>query len=105
MELDAESGSRLDTSPFDIDGDGDFTISDFVQIYDSDGDGDVDDDDGYVPTSGVRKKDMGIIKTPGVVVCEDGKECKYTSGTSGNLDMIKESSGSPTGRQSWNQIK
>ncbi len=105
MELDAQSGSRLDTSPFDIDDDGKFTITDYLQIYDFDKDGDVDNDDGFVPTSGMRNKGMGIIKTPGVVICENGNECKYTSGTSGSLDMVLESSDNPTGRQSWLQIK
>ena len=105
MELDAESGSRLDSSPFDINGDGDFTIDDFIAIADTNNDGNIDGQDEQIPTSGVRKKNMGIIKTPGVVVCEDGKECKYTSGTSGELDMIKESTDNPTGRQSWLQIK
>ncbi len=105
MELDAESGARLDSSPFDINGDGDFTIEDFVEIFDTNNDGTIDTDDGEIPTSGIRKKDMGIIKTPGVVVCEDGTECKYTSGTSGKLDMVKESTDNPTGRQSWLQIR
>jgi len=104
MELDAVSGSRLDTSPFDINNDGVIDIDDLVQMYDVDGDGNIDIND-EIPTSGIRKEGLGIIKTPGVVICEDGTECKYSSGSSGNLDMIKESSGSPTGRQSWRQLR
>jgi type IV pilus assembly protein PilY1 len=104
MEVDALNGSRLDTTPFDINNDGVFDINDLVQMYDVDGDGDIDIND-EIPTSGIRKDGLGIIKTPGVVVCEDGTECKYSSGSSGNLDMIKESSGSPTGRQSWRQLR
>jgi type IV pilus assembly protein PilY1 len=105
MEIDALNGSRLDTTPFDINNDGVFDVNDFVQIYDTDGDGDIDVDDAELPVSGIRKPDLGIIKTPGVVTCADGAECKYTSGSSGNLDMVLESSGSPTGRQSWRQLR
>ena len=72
--------------------------------YDTNGDGNIDALDN-IPTSGIRKDGLGIIKTPGVVICDDGTECKYSSGSSGNLDMIKESSGSPTGRQSWRQLR
>ncbi len=104
MELDAITGSRLASSPFDVNGDGVFDTSDYVEIYDADGDGDVDSDDS-TPVSGLRRHDLGIIKTPGVVICDDGTECKYTSGSSGSLDMIKESSSNPTGRRSWWQIK
>ena len=77
---------------------------DLVAIYDTNGDGNIDALDN-IPTSGIRKDGLGIIKTPGVVICDDGTECKYSSGSSGNLDMIKESSGSPTGRQSWRQLR
>jgi len=105
MELDAVNGSRLDSTPFDINNDGVFDVDDYVQIYDTDGDGDVDLDDAYLPVSGIRKPDLGIIKTPGVVTCDNGAECKYTSGSSGNLDMVRESSDSPTGRQSWRQLR
>jgi len=105
MELDAVNGSRLSTSPLDVNGDGVIDDSDYVRIYDTDGDGDIDADDDYLPISGLRRHGLGIIKTPGVVICDSGTECKYTSGSSGNLDMIKESSGSPTGRQSWRQLR
>lgn len=104
MELDAVNGSRLDTSPFDINNDGVIDLLDLVAIYDTNGDGNIDALDN-IPTSGIRKDGLGIIKTPGVVICDDGTECKYSSGSSGNLDMIKESSGSPTGRQSWRQLR
>ena len=105
MEIDALNGSRLDTTPFDINNDGVFDVNDLVRIYDTDNDGDIDVDDAELPVSGIRKPDLGIIKTPGVVTCADGTECKYTSGSSGNLDMVLESSGSPTGRQSWRQLR
>ena len=105
MELDAVNGSRLDNSPFDVNNDGVFDVDDYVQIYDTDNDGDIDEADAHLPVSGIRKAGLGIIKTPGVVTCDNGAECKYTSGSSGNLDMVRESSNSPTGRQSWRQLR
>lgn len=105
MELDSINGSRLATSPFDVNGDGHIDESDYVAIYDTDEDGVVDSDDANTPTSGIRTPGLGIIKTPGVVIGDDGKEYKYTSGSSGNLNVLTESSGSPTGRQSWRQLR
>lgn len=104
MELDAVNGSRLASSPFDVNGDGVIDVNDLVSIYDLNNDGSIDILDATA-VSGIRKHGLGIIKTPGVVICDDGTECKYSSGSSGNLDMIKESSGSPTGRQSWRQLR
>lgn len=104
MELDAVNGRRLSTSPFDINGDGKFDTADLIQSYDTNKDGVIDSNDN-VEVSGIRKHDIGIIKTPGIVTTEDGTEMKYVSGSSGNLDNIKESSGDPTGRQSWRQLR
>ena len=104
MELDAVNGRRLTTSPFDINEDGKFDSADLMQSYDTNNDGVIDSNDN-VEVSGIRKHDIGIIKTPGVVTTEDGTEMKYVSGSSGNLDTIKESSGDPTGRQSWRQLR
>jgi type IV pilus assembly protein PilY1 len=106
MEMDAVNGNRLDSSPFDINEDGNFDEQDILAIYDTNGDGTINGDDSYVNNgvSGIRKHDIGIIKTPGVI--DTGpNEVKYVSGSSGALDMIRESSGDPTGRQSWRQIK
>lgn len=104
MELDAVNGKRLDGSPFDVNNDGNIDLADLVHIYDTNGDGIIDASDD-IAVSGIRKKNLGIIKTPSVVTCEDGTECKYLSGSSGQLDMVKESSGAPTGRQSWRQLR
>lgn len=98
MELDAVSGSRLATSPFDVDGDGDFDEDDYVAFTDASGTTDV-------PVSGIRRHGLGIIKTPGVITCADGTECKYVSGTKGGLEMITESANNPTGRQAWRQLR
>jgi len=105
MELDAVTGGRLDTAPFDINGDGKFTLDDYVQIYDTNNDGNVDGGDDKLAPSGIQDDDQGIIKGAGVITCEDGTECKYTSGSSGEKKLVKESSDDPTGRQSWRQIR
>jgi len=104
MELDAVNGQRLTTSPFDINEDGSFDSADLIQTFDTNGDGVIDAKDN-VEVSGIRKHDIGIIKTPGVVTTGDGNEMKYVSGSSGNLDNITESSGDPIGRQSWRQLR
>jgi type IV pilus assembly protein PilY1 len=104
MELDAVYGNRLDQSPFDVNEDGNFDISDFLVTLDTDGDGDVDGDD-EVPVSGIRKHDVGIIKTPGVISTGNDTEVKYVSGSSGNLEIFFESAGDPSGRQSWRQLR
>ena len=102
MEMDSETGSRLTISPFDLNDDGAFSDGDYVR-YDSDGDGDIDEDDDSVPVSG-KKSTVGIIKTPGIISTGDD-ELKYTSGSSGNVEVTSESSGDSLGRQSWIQIK
>ncbi len=102
MELDALNGARLSESPFDLDDDGAINTNDYVQ-YDSDGDGDIDADDEWVPVSG-KESTVGIIKTPGVISTGDD-EVKYTSGSSGNIEVTTESSGDSLGRQSWIQIR
>lgn len=105
MEMDAINGARLDQSPIDIDGDGKIDEADMIAYYDSNGDGVIDDSDTQVGISGVRKQDIGIMKTPGVVSADNNTEIKYVSGSSGSLDLFKESSGDPSGRQSWRQLK
>jgi len=104
MELDAVSGRRLETSPFDVNEDGVFDLSDYLYTFDTDGDGDVDADDKVV-VSGIRNRNIGITKTPGVITTGGGTEVKYVSGSSGQLDVYFESSGDPVGRQSWRQLR
>ena len=93
MELDAYHGSRLNTSPFDLDGDGEFTESDYVSV-----------DGGKLPVSG-KKSNVGIINKPGVGT-SDGKEIKYTAGTQGTVETVTESQGQNTSiRNSWRQVR
>jgi type IV pilus assembly protein PilY1 len=103
MELDAVNGARLDKSPFDVNGDGVFDDADLIAALDTDGDGDVDSDDDEVPVSG-KKSTIGIIKTPSVISAGH-VEYKYTSGSSGGLEVTTESGGSDGGRQAWRQLQ
>lgn len=97
MELDAISGSRLTVeSPFDVNEDGEIDSSDFIEV-------EIDGETIVIPVSGVES-DVGIIKTPGIVE-GDGKEFKYASGSTGDLQVITESSSRVSGRLSWRQIK
>ncbi len=92
MELDAYHGSRLNTSPFDLDDDGMFSESDYVSI-----------DGEKLPVSG-KKSNVGIINKPGVGVTEE-KEVKYTAGTQGIIETVVESQGLPSSiRNSWRQV-
>jgi type IV pilus assembly protein PilY1 len=97
MELDAQQGSRMSASPFDINNDGLFTIDDFIPITLADG------TRVEVPVSG-RQSREGIIKTPSVITAGE-REYKFASGTSGNIDRIVENAGDAGGRQSWRQIR
>lgn len=97
MEMDAQSGSRLDVSPFDLNDDGVIDERDWVEITHDDGTTE------KVPVTG-KKSEVGIIKKPGVI-SKDENELKYTSGSSGEIEVTLESSGDALGRQSWIQLK
>jgi type IV pilus assembly protein PilY1 len=108
MEMDALSGARLETAPFDMNRDGLFT--------------DADNRSG-VPVSG-RQSEVGITQTGGILdyagdpavpgggnVGPNGMEFKYLSGSSedaagSNLQIVTENPGPGSrGRQSWRQVK
>jgi len=101
MELDVPSGARLAFSPFDLDGNGLFSSTDYVNAGDLDGDG----NDDYVPVSGKKSK-VGIISSPSISNAAGGEqEFKYTSGSTGTIEMTVENPGpSFHGRQSWRQL-
>ena len=104
MELDAVTGSRLtEESPFDLNDDTNFDQQDFIQITNPDGTTEL------VAVSG-KLSDVGIIKTPGVLQTDDPNadndyEFKYASGTSGGIEVLRESSGLDRGRLSWRQLR
>lgn len=95
MELNSLTGSRLDVTPFDLNNDGLFTLEDYV---DTDGDGIKD-----TLVSGIKFDEL--IPTPGILP-DAVKEYKYTSDSSGNLDVTVENPGPRNiGRQSWGQLR
>ncbi len=97
MELNADSGSRLPTSPFDVNGDGLIDSNDFVNYSNED-----------TIISGVKSR-SGIVAKPGILNnpssnIGDPDEYKYFSGTSGNVDVVSESADkNKRKRQSWRQ--
>ncbi len=104
MELDYISGGRLDYTPFDFDGDGEFDADDYVNVpFDVNNDGLVDGDD-LVAVSG-KESTVGIIQTPTIIDAGD-REFKYASGTkNAGIDVTVENpSGGEGGRQSWQQL-
>lgn len=92
MELDAQTGSRLSFSPFDLNRDRQFNHADFGRFGDE-----------AMPVSG-RQSREGIIKTPGVITAGE-LEFKYASGTTGGIDTTVENSAGAGGRQSWRQVQ
>ncbi|HKT32141.1 MAG TPA: PilC/PilY family type IV pilus protein [Gammaproteobacteria bacterium] len=100
MELNALTGSRLMTSPFDMNGDGHFTSGDFVTVTVTVG--------GVsqtltVPVSG-QQSTVGIIQTP-AIISASSVEYKFASGSTGQILSVVESPAAGGGRQSWVQLQ
>lgn len=110
MELDLRTGARLQYSPFDTNDDGFFNEEDWICIEncERDGDGNLIDPDNAVliPASG-KKSQVGIIPTPSIAAEAGGqREFKYTSGSSGDIEVTIENPGPGfEGRQSWRQLE
>lgn len=96
MEMDSVTGSRLPFSPFDLNGDQQFSAADYVEVT-------IDGQVVRVPVSG-KKSNEGVIKTPGIVGAGD-LEYKYTSGTTGGIEVTVEPGNTGSGRQSWRQLQ
>ncbi|HSW13322.1 MAG TPA: PilC/PilY family type IV pilus protein [Solimonas sp.] len=94
MEIDALSGSRLESTPFDLNRDTAFNSDDQV-IYNGE----------RVPVSGRLSKE-GIIKTP-AIISAGAFEIKLASGTTGGIDTTIEPGrgGVGGGRLSWRQMQ
>jgi type IV pilus assembly protein PilY1 len=92
MELGSTSGQRLGSALWDINGDGKINSNDLVTSGGS-----------SVAPSGKQSK-VGIIETPGIISAGT-QEYKYTSGSTGNLEVTLESAGVSTGRKAWRQLR
>ena len=94
MELNAVKGQRLSNSqpPWDITGDGIINSQDLVAYSSTN-----------VSPSG-KKSTVGIIKTP-AVISAGTLEYKYTSGSSGQLEVVTEAGGVASGRRAWRQLR
>ncbi|MCC6296050.1 MAG: hypothetical protein IT469_05020 [Pseudomonadales bacterium] len=96
MEMDSVTGSRLPFSPFDLNNDQRINGDDHVEVT-------IDGQVVLVPVSG-KKSNEGVIKTPGIVGAGD-LEYKYTSGTTGGIEVTVEPGNTGSGRQSWRQLQ
>lgn len=96
MEFDPMSGNRLSESVFDLNGDGQFSSADYVSIT-------VGGQTVQVPANGIRSTE-GMIRSP-TIISGGGKEYKISSGTTGNVLVVKEKGSSNRARASWRQIR
>ena len=101
MELNAISGARLESSPFDLNNDGLFNELDLIDF----GDG------GKHPSGGLLKLDGGIPTQPAIAddpdSCESGQctEKKFIGTSNATIEVITESSGPATQRrQNWREV-
>jgi len=103
MQVDAFDGSRLDESPFDLNGDGIFDNSDRVSYDD-----DADPNTANVETSGSGRRIEGGAPTGAPAILNDsvrGSNINYTDTTSDTDTARGNAFGRSVGRQSWRQIK
>lgn len=94
MEIDALSGRRLSTTPFDLNRDTAFDENDYATL------------NGQKVVVGGRRSKEGIIKTP-AIISAGTFEIKLASGTTGGIDTTIEPPGGsiPGGRLSWRQLQ
>ncbi len=92
MELDAQTGGRLNYSVFDLNDDGLFNENDYMTLPDGT----------RVPVSGIGEDD--VIDTPTIIGAGE-VEYKYASGSSGNVHVTSELGDNQAARQSWRQIQ
>ena len=100
MEVDAFSGGRLDYAVFDVNTDGQYDDSDWIDVPLPDG------TTIRVPPSAIAP-DVNIIKTPAVItgVGPNDDEVKIVSGSGGQLTRISERGSTALGRLSWRQMR
>jgi type IV pilus assembly protein PilY1 len=97
MELDARTGSRLGTSPFDLNDDDTFDDNDKVTVI-------IDGSEESVAISGLQSTE-GILPSP-TILNSGTTEIKYNSGSRGGVFITMENPGpSAVGRQAWRQFQ
>lgn len=97
MELNAQNGSRLETSPFDLNDDDEFTDADKVTAT-------INGEQKQVAVSGLQST-QGILPSP-TVLSSGATEMKYNSGSAGGIFVTTEDPGqSARGRQAWRQFQ
>jgi type IV pilus assembly protein PilY1 len=86
MDMDPVSGSRLSFSPFDLNGDSNFSSADFVSYGGK-----------IIAVSGLGST-IGIVPQPTVIQgpAGGGMEIKVLSGSSGGLQTVLENAPEPT---------
>ncbi|MCP1726274.1 type IV pilus assembly protein PilY1 [Natronospira proteinivora] len=95
MEIDAFSGGRLDFSPFDLSGDGEFGEDSYVEV-------EIDGEMVRVPISGIRSE-VGIPTTP-AIISAGHEEFKMMMGSEAAMQALPPEKGDDSlGRQSWRQ--
>jgi type IV pilus assembly protein PilY1 len=99
MDMDPVTGSRLTFSPFDINGDSNFSSGDYVTFGGR-----------TIPVTGLGST-IGIVPQPTVIAAQTGKEVKVLSGSSGGLMSVLENapggpvSGARAGRRiTWREL-
>jgi len=100
MEIDALTGSRPASTPFDVNNDSKWDSSDYVADPTS-------SSNPKIPVSGVMPGQSGIITTPTVVQSQNDVtvEYKYASSSTGAVIRTPEKvSGAQTGRITWHEI-
>lgn len=104
MEVDSLTGRRLAKSPFDLTGNNLINSEDLILLVLTDGVYSMGTTTGdKTAVSGIQSN-VGIIKTPGVISAGD-LEYKYTSGSTGVMEVTTESVSGTSGRQSWRQLR
>lgn len=97
MEVNAATGGAPTASPFDINNDGVFTASDFLEVL-------VSGTAKKYAAAGI-KSTSGITATPSILVSPDKKtETKVLSGSQGLSTVQENPAMGPLGRQNWRQL-
>ena len=96
MELDLFTGSRLDVTPFDVNGDSRFSATDFLNFSGNE----------LTAVSG-RKSNIGISPRPSVMIdpTVNNREYKIMSGSTGRTESIRESNDNKLGRLTWKEVQ